>query len=86
MSCIAYLSKEGTDLMNKRCQMIAPIYPELRQMHLQSNGTVILEGELIVMSNGKPEFDKLQSRALTSDSFKVNLRPMLILQPLLFFR
>lgn len=71
--CIAYLDSSGTELRNKQNIRISPLYPELSQIHVQVNRRCILDGELIVMNQGKPDFDKIMKRALMSNKMKIDL-------------
>lgn len=70
--CLAYLNEE-TDLRNKRNIMVSSIYPELSKIHAQVNRPCILDGELIVVSNGKPVFAEMQRRALMVNPVKIRL-------------
>lgn len=70
--CIAYLDKE-TDLRNKRNILLISKFPELRDLHLYVRGKCILDGELIVLKNGVPDFYELQRRAMLTDPFKIQL-------------
>ncbi|MDR3665538.1 MAG: RNA ligase family protein, partial [Ignavibacteriaceae bacterium] len=71
--CIAYLDKDSTDLRNKRnIKMLAKV-PELSNIHKQVNCRCILDGELIVIKGGKPNFFEIQRRSLMSNSFKIQL-------------
>ena len=71
--CLAYLDKGGVELRNKRNLRVAPIYPELADIHRQVKHRCILDGELIVMKGGVPAFAEIQRRALMSDPFKIRL-------------
>lgn len=71
--CLAYLNNEETDLRNKRNMMLLPKFPELRNIHKQIKGNCILDGELIILKNGVPEFFELQRRTLLTDPFKIEL-------------
>lgn len=71
--CLAYLNELETDLRNKRNMKLLPRFPELRQIHQQVTGKCILDGELIILSNGVPDFYELQRRTMMSDSFKMEL-------------
>ena len=71
--CIAYLDKDNTDLRNKRDFKLIPRFPELEYLHKYVNGKCILDGELIAMNNGVPDFYELQRRTLLSDPFKMQL-------------
>ena len=54
--CLAYLSKDGTELRNKRNMRLLPKFPELSQLHRQVKKNCILDGELAVIKDGKPNF------------------------------
>lgn len=72
--CIAYLNPEhGTELRNKRNVKMLPKVPELSDIHKQVNKRCILDGELMVMKNGKPDFYEIQKRSLTTNNFKIQL-------------
>ena len=71
--CIAYLGKNSTDLRNKRNIKILTKFPELAEIHKQVNCRCILDGELIVMKDGKPDFHEVQPRTLMSNTFKIKL-------------
>lgn len=70
---LAYLDKKETIIKNKRNKDITNIYPELKSIHKQVNKRCILDGEIIVMKNGRPDFFALQSRSILSDSLKISL-------------
>jgi bifunctional non-homologous end joining protein LigD/DNA ligase-1 len=71
--CLAYLGDGMTDLRNKENIALLPLYPELAGLCVQAGGNMILDGELVVMAKGKPDFEKLQRRSLLSDAFKIRL-------------
>jgi len=71
--CVAYLDKGGTVLRNKRNKDVTAIYPELGQIHRQAKGRCILDGEIFVMHNGKPDFFEMQRRSLMTNPFKIKL-------------
>lgn len=71
--CLAYLNAGGTDLRNKRRMGMLSKVPELSELHRQVTGEVILDGELSVFVDGKPDFFEIQRRSLTSDAFKIEL-------------
>lgn len=72
--CIAYLDRKNVDLRNKRNDKIFFRYPELnninKQLHCQN---IILDGELVVMKNGRIDFYEMQKRSLMSNKFKIEL-------------
>lgn len=70
--CIAYLGKDVV-LQNKRFKDVTEIYPELSGMFKCVKKNTVLDGELVVLSNGKPDFYALQKRSLMSDKFRIQL-------------
>jgi bifunctional non-homologous end joining protein LigD/DNA ligase-1 len=71
--CIAYLDKDQTDLRNKRNHKLIGKVPELSQINKQVKNKCILDGELIVVKDGKPDFFEIRNRILTSNAFKIQL-------------
>lgn len=71
--CLAYLNDQETDLRNKRDKRLLPIIPELSGIHKNANVKCILDGELIVMNQGKTDFFEIQRRTLMTDPFKIQL-------------
>lgn len=70
--CIAYLDTE-TELRNKRNDRLLPKVPELEEIYKYVKERCILDGELVILKNGVPDFFELQKRALTSNKFKIQL-------------
>ncbi len=71
--CIAYIDDQSTDLRNKRDMMLLPRFPELELLHGGCNHKCILDGELNVLVNGKPDFYEVQRRTVLTDPFKIQL-------------
>lgn len=71
--CLAYLDRNGTELRNKRNVKMLPKVPELSEIHKQARKSCILDGELIVVRDGMPDFHEIQRRSLMSDQFKISL-------------
>lgn len=71
--CIAYIEPKSVVLQNKRHKDVTDIYPELSDMKKCIKKRVILDGELVVLIDGKPNFYALQKRSLMSDEFKIKL-------------
>ncbi len=69
--CVAYLDSDRTELRNKRNMLLNAKFPELKEMHHQVKKRCILDGELFVMSEGKPSFFEVQRRTLSSKPFKI---------------
>ena len=70
--CIAYLGK-GVELQNKRFKEVTAIYPELSGMSNCVKKNTVLDGELVVLLDGKPDFYALQKRSLMTDKFRIKL-------------
>lgn len=71
--CIAYIEPKSVVLQNKRHKDVTGIYPELFDMKKCVKKRVILDGELVVLIDGKPNFYALQKRSLMGDEFKIKL-------------
>lgn len=70
--CIAYLGKDVV-LHNKRYKDVSSIYPELVGTSKCVKKNTVLDGELVVLMDGKPDFYALQKRSLMSDRFRIQL-------------
>jgi bifunctional non-homologous end joining protein LigD len=70
--CIAYLD-QTTELRNKRNDRLLPKVPELGELHRYAKERCILDGELVILRNGVPDFFELQKRTLTTNKFKLML-------------
>lgn len=72
--CVAYLDPvEGTDLRNKRNMKMLPKVPELSGLHQYVKRRCILDGELAVITDGKPDFFAIQRRSLMTNTLKIQL-------------
>lgn len=71
--CIAYLNGDSTELINKRGQRMLPKTPELIGMHRHVSARCVLDGELAVIKDGRPDFFEIQRRSLMSNPFKIQL-------------
>lgn len=71
--CLAYLDNMGVDLRNKRNLRVSSIYPELQNIHKQVKKRCILDGELVVNREGKPDFQEMQRRTLMTNKFRIEL-------------
>jgi len=71
--CLAYLSADGTEFRNKRHKKMNVHVPELTNIHRQAKVKCILDGELMVMVDGAPDFSEIQRRSLMSNQFKIGL-------------
>ena len=71
--CIAYLEKGKTTLRNKRNKDVTAIYPELANMHKCAKKRCILDGELVIFTDGKPDFYAVQRRSLMTGGFRISM-------------
>lgn len=71
--CVAYIEPKSVTLQNKRFKDLTPIYPELSGICRCVKKRVILDGELVALTDGKPDFYALQKRSLMTDTFKISL-------------
>lgn len=68
---LAYLD-EQTTILSRNLLDLTERFPELLHLHNKVSGKpVILDGEIVVLDEGKPSFSKLQSRGKISDILKV---------------
>lgn len=71
--CLAYIWEHGLELQNKRNKRLNAIYPELKDIYKQVKEKCLLDGELVVLKDGKPDFFELQRRSLMSNPVKIEL-------------
>lgn len=72
--CVAFLDPAwGTDLRNKRGVRMLPKVPELSDIHRQTGGRCVLDGELLCVVDGKPDFEAIQRRSLMAGRHKIEL-------------
>ncbi len=71
--CIAYLEKDKVVLRNKRNMELLPRFMELKDIYKQANTPCILDGELVVMVNGVPDFYELQKRTMLTNPTRIEL-------------
>ncbi|MDF2699425.1 MAG: dependent ligase, partial [Haloplasmataceae bacterium] len=71
--CLAYLDQFQTELRNKRNKILNNTYPELKNINKSVKQRCILDGELVVITNGKPDFFEVQKRSLMTNQFKIEL-------------
>ena len=71
--CIAYLEKDKVILRNKRNMELLPRFMELKDIYKQAKDRCILDGELVVMVGGVPDFYELQKRTMLTNKTKIEL-------------
>ncbi len=70
---MAYIEPKSVTLQNKRFKDLTTIYPELSDVCKCVKKRVILDGEIVVLTDGKPDFYALQKRSLMGDKFRISL-------------
>jgi bifunctional non-homologous end joining protein LigD len=68
---MAYIESDGYRIMNRRRVDITSRYPEFEFLKDLPPGTV-LDGEMVVLAAGKPDFSLLQSREHTRSPMRQN--------------
>ena len=58
--CLAYIDYGMVDLRNKRNIRMLPRFPELKEISKNVGGRCILDGEIVVLTNGVLDFYRLQ--------------------------
>ena len=71
--CLAYMGKDSVDFRDKRNMQMLSRFPELRDLYRNAGDRCILDGEIVVLVHGVPDFYCLQKRTLLSDRFKIEL-------------
>lgn len=72
--CVAYLEPgKPPELRNKRNVRMLIKVPELAEIGKQVKKRCILDGELFILKDGRPDFSLIQRRSLMSDRFKIDL-------------
>jgi len=71
--CLAYMDRDSVDFRNKRNMQMLSKFPELWDLYRNVGDRCILDGELVVLVDGVPDFYRLQKRTLLTDRFKIQL-------------
>lgn len=70
--CLAYLDS-NTNLQSRSAKDLTITFPELRETHKKFKAPgAILDGEIIALRNGKPDFFELQKRGHMTKSLNIN--------------
>lgn len=67
---IAYLGGE-TVLKTRELHDVTARFPELSAMHCCGHGYAVIDGEIVLSENGKPDFGALQRRFLLRDGARI---------------
>ena len=73
LRCIAYLENDKVILRNKRNMELLPRFIELKDIYKQVTDRCILDGELVVMVKGVPDFYELQKRTMLTSKTRIEL-------------
>ena len=68
---IIYVDEESIEIRNKRNMRLNQTYPELSDIWKQVKQRCILDGEIIAVKEGKPDFYSLQKRAMMTNNAKI---------------
>lgn len=71
--CIGYFGQDGVCLRNKRNMELLPKFPELKDTFQNVAGRTVLDGELVVLRDGVPDFFELQRRTLLNGRLKIDM-------------
>ena len=71
--CLAYFGHGEVDLRNKRNFQINSRFPELGRIYKNVRTNCILDGEIVVLKDGVPDFYALQKRTFLTDKYRIEL-------------
>ncbi|MCX7793622.1 MAG: non-homologous end-joining DNA ligase [Thermodesulfovibrionales bacterium] len=72
--CIAFIDKNVVRLQNRRLLDISGRYPEFKNLQDSIKiGAAILDGEIVILHKGKPDFERLQQREHIEDRLRIKL-------------
>ena len=70
---IIYVNKNDIVIKNKRGFILNEVFPELLEIQKNIKKDCIFDGEIVLMKDGKPSFEKLQERVFLKDKKKIEL-------------
>lgn len=68
---IIYLDHNYINIRSRNNKDVTSLYPELNELKKLVKRKCILDGELIVLENGKPNFFKMQKRSLMTNTIRI---------------
>lgn len=68
---IIYLDRNYINIRSRNNKDVTSLYPELNELKKLVKRKCILDGELIVLENGKPNFFKMQKRSLMTNTIRI---------------
>jgi DNA ligase D-like protein (predicted ligase) len=70
---LLYLTSSETKIYSRNLKPLTNTFPELVNLHQQINKkSLVLDGEIIILDQGKPSFNKLQARGRLKEQMKIN--------------
>ena len=69
--CLAYLDESGAELRTKENKPLLPRFPEMSEIHRGVKKRCILDGELFIMRDGRPDFEAIQPRIVLSKKQRI---------------
>ncbi len=69
--CVAYLDANSTDLRSRQNTSLISAFPELAGINRSVSERCILDGELVILENGKPNINLVQRRVLMTGYIKI---------------
>jgi len=77
--CIAFIDRKGIRLQNRRLLDITYRYPEFHDLHTKIRAdSAIIDGEIVVLREGVPDFRKLQEREHVEEEMRIGILSGLI--------
>lgn len=71
--CLAYLDHSSTVLINRRSHRLGSKFPELADLNRQVGRSCLLDGELVITVDGRPDFEAVLRRSGLSGRMAVEL-------------
>ncbi len=71
---LIFVEPKNITIRNKRSEVLNNKYPELLSIKNNVKDKVIFDGEIVLLIDGKPNFQKLKKRALLKDKTKINFQ------------
>ena len=68
---IIYLDHNYINIRSRNNKDVTSLYPELNEVKKLVKRKCILDGELIILENGKPNFFKMQKRSLMTNTIRI---------------
>lgn len=74
LRCIAYIQNRRVDFQNRNLRFVTNSYPELKGIAASIDAkAAILDGEIVILENGLPNFESLQPRFGVEEPVRVRI-------------